>query len=256
VHADWGAILRNTLIPAIHLNREYLTVAFAVLGTTISPYLYFWQASEEAEDTKQKHHNIRVCKFRPISKGDLKAMREDTIVGMVFSNTVSFFIIALAATTLYAGGAGHIETLRDAALALKPLAGPYTYLLFMTGILGAGLLSIPVLAGSAAYVLAELFGWNGSLDSPFTKARQFYLVMSASILIGLFIPFLGVTPVQALFYSAIFNGLISPLLIILIIHMARNPAIVGGNRSHPIATALGHASFFLMLAGALFIFIY
>ncbi len=250
VKADWGAIIKNTFIPTIHLNREYLTVLFAILGTTISPYLYFWQASEEAEETKLNHPQIRICRFRTVRSHTLEKIEWDTKIGMAFSNVISFFIIALTATTLFKAGAGNIETLRQAAQALEPIAGQYAYILFTVGLLGSGLLAIPVLAGSAGYVLAELFGWKGSLNNTFGQARQFYIAISAAIALGLFIPFLGITPVKALFYSAIINGLISPLLIFMILHMARNPAIVGPNITRRSIHILGNASFILMTVGA------
>jgi NRAMP (natural resistance-associated macrophage protein)-like metal ion transporter len=251
----WGQILRYTLIPFVHFDKSFLLLLFAVIGTTISPYLYFWQASEEAEDFRQHHPRAKVCKAHAISKSTLDRMEYDTKIGMIFSNVISFFVVALAAATIFHAGPGNIETLREAAEALKPLAGEYAYILFTLGILGVGLLAIPVLAGSAAYVLAELFNWRGSLDERFAKAKQFYFAIVLSVIIGLLIPFLGITPVQALFYTGVLNGLISPILILMVLHMASNPNIVGGHRSRPWVAHLGHASFFIMLAGTIFVFI-
>lgn len=253
VSADWGAILRHTLIPTIQFDKEFLTVLFAVAGTTISPYLYFWQASEEAEEFKQNNPRIRVCKFRDVTSRKLNRLEFDTRIGMSFSNIIAFFVIALAATTLFRAGAGGIETLAQAAQALEPIAGPYASLLFMTGIIGVGLLSIPVLAGSAAYVVAEVFDWDASLDKPFTRAREFYVTIALSVAIGLAIPFIGITPVEALFYTGILNGIIAPILILLIMHMSTNPAIVGPHQTTRTIHALGHISFFLMTAGAIFV---
>ena len=254
IHPDWGLILKNTFLPTIHFNKEFLTLLFALVGTTISPYLYFWQASEEAEEVRLQNPRVRICKPRDISELKLHMIDRDTILGMVFSNVISFAIIALAAATLYQNGLGHIETLRDAAQALRPIAGNYAVWLFTIGVLGAGLLSIPILAGSAAYVLAEMFNWKGSLDSTFGHARKFYLTMVISVALGLLVPFIGITPVQALFYSGIVNGAISPILILLIIHMANNSDIVGEHRSRWGIRALGYISFILMTAGTLFVF--
>lgn len=252
---DWSEIIRYTLVPFVQIDKKFLLVLFAVIGTTISPYLYFWQASEEAEDFRQTHPRARVCKAHAINPSELARMEWDTKIGMIFSNVISFFIIALAAATIFHAGSGNIETLREAAEALHPLAGENAYLLFTFGILGVGLLAIPVLAGSAAYVLAELFNWRGSLDEHYSKAKQFYFAIVLSVTIGLLIPFLGITPVQALFYTGVLNGLISPILILMVIHMANNSNIVGEHKSTPMITHLGHASFFIMLAGTIFVFI-
>ena len=166
---------------------------------------------------------------------------------------ISFFIISLTATTIFHAGGADIVTLRDAALALEPLAGHYAFFLFAIGLIGSGLLAIPVLAGSAAYVVAELMGWQASLDKPFNRARQFYLVMIAAVAIGMFLPFFGISPITALYWSAILNGFVAPLLIMLIIHMARNPAIVGPHRSSPAVQALGIIMLFLLLTGSFFV---
>lgn len=228
---------------------------FAVVGTTLSPYLYFWQASEEAEDVRQKHPLIRVCRFRPVGAATFARIEWDVKMGMVFSNVISFFIMALAATTLFHVGIDNIETLREAAEALKPLAGEYAYLLFTAGIIGVGLLSIPVLAGSIGYVLSELMGWGGSLDKTFANAKKFYVAIILAVAVGLLIPLFGVSPVQALFYTAVLNGLISPILIVLLLHMSNNPNIVGPHVTKPWNHYLGHAGFFLMLAGSIFVLI-
>lgn len=254
VHPPWGEILRHTLLPSIRWNKEYLTLVFAIVGTTISPYLYFWQANEEAEEVRQRNPRIKICKPRHVPARTLEVMEFDTKVGMIFSNMISFFIIALAGTTLFKAGGGGIETLRDAAQALEPIAGHYATLLFTVGVLGAGLLSIPVLAGSVAYVMAEIFGWEGSLDDTFSEARKFYLVMAISVAAGLFIPFIGITPIQALFYSGIVNGAMSPILILLILHMSHNPAIVGPSKPSRNIRWLGQASFVIMTIGSLYIF--
>ncbi len=255
INPDWFQILKHTLIPNVHLDKKFLVILFAVVGTTLSPYLYFWQASEEAEDIRQAHPLIRVCKFRAVRKGELQRIEWDTKLGMFFSNLISFFIVILAAATLYGGVHANVETLEQAAKALQPIAGQYAYILFSVGLIGSGLLAIPILAGSAAYVLAELFNWRGSLDDTYSKAREFYIVFTLAMIAGLAIPFVGITPVQALFWTAVLNGLIAPLLILVIIHMANNPKIVGPNVSNPVMNWLGHAAFLIMTAGAIFVII-
>lgn len=253
VDVSWRDVVLHTLIPTVAPDREMLLVMFAILGTTISPYMFFWQASQEAEEARQDRPGLKVCKFHVVHhRGMLAEVGRDIKIGMIVSNLISFFIIALAASTIFGTG-GDIETLRDAATALEPLAGSYASLLFTIGLVGAGLLAIPVLAGSAAYVVAEVMGWPASLDKPFNRARQFYLVMVASVAVGILLPFVGITPVQALFWTAILNGIAAPVFIMLIIHMANNPAIVGPHRSHAIVHSLGVATLFFMLTGALFV---
>ncbi len=255
VKADLRDVIYHTVIPTFQFNKQFLIMLFAVVGTTLSPYLYFWQASEEAEDVRQKRPRLRICKFRAVSPRSLRRIEWDVKFGMIFSNIISFFIMALTAATLFSAGAGGIETLREAAAALEPLAGEYAYLLFTAGILGAGLLSIPVLAGSIGYVLSELMDWRGSLDKKFFDAKEFYIAITLSVIVGLLIPFLGITPVQALFYTAVLNGLISPILILMILHMSSNPNIVGPYVTKRAGHTLGHIGFLIMLAGSIFVLI-
>lgn len=253
VGPEWPHLILNTLIPTFRLDRTFIFTVFAMLGTTISPYLFFWQASQEAEDVRQDRPGLKVCKYRTVHKGVLANISMDTRIGMSVSNLISFFIISLTAVTIFQAGGADIETLRDAALALQPLAGQYAFLLFALGILGSGLLAIPVLAGSAAYVVAELMGWPASLDKAFNRARQFYIVMVAAVAIGMLLPFIGITPIEALYWAAIINGLTAPLLIMLIIHMARNPNIVGPHHSAHHIHGLGIAALFVVLTGAIFV---
>lgn len=255
VRPDWLSLLWHTLIPTLRPDRELLLVTFAMLGTTISPYLFFWQASQEAEDVRQDRPTLRICKYRAVRRGMLANVDRDTRIGMVASNLVAFCIVGLTASVLYAAGVRDIVTLRDAAEALRPLAGQYAFILFALGLIGSGLLAVPVLAGSAAYVVAELMGWPASLDKPFNRARQFYLVMVIAVAFGIVLPFFGITPVQALYWSAIINGLIAPLLIMLIVHMASNPAIVGPHQSRGIIHALGIGTLFFLLTGSIYVLI-
>jgi NRAMP (natural resistance-associated macrophage protein)-like metal ion transporter len=256
VNPSWWEILKSSVIPSVEFSKEFLVMGFAIIGTTISPYLYFWQSTEEAQDIRMQNPRIRVCKFRPISGDSLSKLETDTKVGMTFSNLISIFIIALAANTLFKAGITEVQTIDQVAQALQPIAGKYAYLLFTLGIFSAGFLSIPVLAGSATYVLSEMFEFKGSLDDTFSKAKPFYLVVIIAIAAGLAIPLIGITPVKALYYSAIFNGLITPPLILLVVHMASNPAIVGGEKTKRSYNILGHVSFLIMSIGAAFVLFY
>jgi NRAMP (natural resistance-associated macrophage protein)-like metal ion transporter len=254
VRPDWLTIAWHMLIPTIIPSRAFLLTAFAVLGTTLSPYLYFWQASQEAEELKQDRPGIRVCKFRPVHKGMLGTIGMDTKVGMIASNFISFFILSLLASVIWnTGHATQLTTLREAAIALEPFAGQYAFHLFTLGIISSGLLAIPVLAGSAAYALSEMMGWPASIDKPFNRARPFYLVMVGSVIVSMIVPFVGITPVQALLWSAIIMGITAPLLIGLVVHMAKNPAIVGPHRSSIPVHTLGLGAMFFLLTGTLFV---
>lgn len=254
VQPDWFTLTWHLIIPTVIPSRAFVLTAFAVVGTTLSPYLYFWQASQEAEELKQDHPGIRVCKFRPVHRGMLSAISLDTRIGMITSNLISFFVMSLMASVIWnTGGATELATLRDAAVALEPFAGEYAYLLFTLGIISSGLLAIPVLAGSAAYALSEMMGWQASIDKPFNRARPFYLVMVGSVVISMVVPFLGISPVQAMFWSAIVMGLSAPLLIGLVVHMARNPEIVGPHRSSLPVHTLGVGALFFLLTGSLYV---
>ncbi len=253
VQPNWPAILWHTLIPTILPTKAFLIGIFAIMGTTISPYLFFWQASEEAEEGRS---HLRVCKYHIVAPAHLKQVDRDTKIGMISSNLVSFFIMSLAASTIFrAGSVTTLASLRDAAQALGPLAGPHALALFALGVLSSGLLAIPVLAGSAAYVVSELMGWPASFDRPFNRARGFYLVMVAAVALGMLLPFVGISPIRALFLSAIINGLVAPILMALIIHMGRNPAIVGPHTSTTWSHWFGIGALFLMLTGTVFMIV-
>lgn len=255
VHQNWLQIMYHAIIPNFQLNKEFLIVLIAFFGTTISPYLYFWQASQEVEEkTLEQCKPGRVCRLKPATKQELEDLTIDTRVGMSFSNIITFFIVILTASTLFRAGVNHIETLQDAALALKPLAGEYAYLLFTVGIIGAGFLAIPVLAGSAAYVVAEVFGWSEGLNKGLGKAKGFYGIIIASTIIGLLIPLLGFHPVKALFYTSILYGAISPFLILMVLHMANNKNIMGRHTNGPWLNFFGHIALYIMTACAILIF--
>lgn len=250
-HPDIIHVFRGLLVPSI-TTREMGVVAFAVLGTTISPYLFFWQASQEAEETRLDNPGIRVCRFRPVKRGALAQIAWDTRVGMAFSNVVSGFIVVLTGTVIFGSGSADLTALSQIPAALEHVAGPFATWLFVIGLLSAGLLAVPVLAGSAAYVVSEIMGWKASIDKPLRSAPQFYTVMMASIALSMVIPFLGYSPVQALLLAAIINGAIAPLLLMVIVHMARNENIVGPHASDPTTHWLAVTAILLLLVGTVY----
>lgn len=251
---NWPDILLKTLIPTLKFNKDFFVLLLAILGTTISPYLPVWQASEEAEEKRQDGQTIRLCKFRTVAGKEIIHSDEGAAFGMFFSNLIGFFIIALTGSVIFGTGLQNIETIKEAAEALRPLAGSYAYWLFAFGLVSAGLLAIPILAGSAAYVVAEVFGWEASLDKPFNKARGFYLVIIVATVLGLGITYSGISPVKALFYTAILHGLVGPVLIGALIHMSNNPKIVGPNKSKPVYNFFAYVAMILLIAGAVFFF--
>ncbi|MBI5045056.1 MAG: Nramp family divalent metal transporter [Candidatus Levybacteria bacterium] len=227
VKQDWGAIATSTFIPTISFQKEYLMNIVAILGTTISPYLFFWEADEEVEEEIESHKIKAMGKGIPrISKKDITNMRLDTVIGMLFSNLVMFFIIITAASTLHVNGITHIETADQAALALKPIAGDFASLLFAVGILGTGFLAVPILAGSASYAISEALKWNAGLSKSFTKARGFYAVIALATLLGFAINFTSIKPFTLLYYTAILNGISAPPLLLLILLISNNKKIM------------------------------
>ncbi len=255
VHQDWTKIFYHTIVPNLYFNKEFFVVLVAFFGTTLSPYLYFWQANQEIEEKMiEQCKPGHVCHLRQATDGELKTLKVDTRLGMGLSNIITFFIIALTASTLFRAGLHNIDTLRDAAEALKPLAGEYSYLLFTIGIISSGFLAIPVLAGSAAYVIAEVFGWSEGLNKSFTKAKGFYGVVIASSVIGLLIPLLGLHPIKALFYTSILYGIIAPILILMVIHIANNKKIMGQYTNSRALNILGYITFGIMAFFAVLIF--
>ena len=251
---NWPSILLNTIIPTIKLDKEFFVLLLAILGTTISPYLPVWQASEEAEEKNMDGKNTHICKFRTIAGKEIAHADGDAAFGMFFSNIIGFFIIALTSSVIFGNGLQDIETIREAAEALRPLAGPYAYWFFSFGLISAGLLAIPILAGSAAYVVAEVFGWEASLEKPFNKAKGFYFVIIIATVLGLGITYFGISPIKALFYTAILHGLVGPVLIGALIHMSNNPKIVGPNKSHPAYNFFAYLAMILLIIGGIFFF--
>ncbi len=232
-------LLTGALIPTIVFSKEQIFLICAVLGTTISPYLFFWQTSQEVEESILKGQTTLKLRQEAVTDKEIKLMRQDVWSGMFLSNLVMFFIIAACAATLFTNGITNIPTAADAALALRPIAGDYAYILFALGIIGTGMLAIPVLAGSASYAMSESFGWKVGLYRKLKEANAFYGIIIISTLLGVALNFVGIDPIKALLFSAVVNGLVSPVILILIILLSSNKKVMGDRVNHPIATFLG-----------------
>jgi NRAMP (natural resistance-associated macrophage protein)-like metal ion transporter len=242
---DWTAILKGTFFPIITFDKNYISILLAILGTTISPYLFFWQATMSVED---RNHKKRMF---VLNKKVMNEMKEDIDFGMFFSNLVMFFIILTTGTVLFNGGIYQIETVEQAAMALKPLAGEFAYLLFALGVIGTGLLSIPVLCGSLSYIITETFGWEKGLDKKFHEAKAFYIVIAISLFLGLMMNYIGISPIKALIWSAILYGLTAPVLIAIILHIANNKRVMGKFTNGKMSNILGFFTLFLMTFAAI-----
>jgi NRAMP (natural resistance-associated macrophage protein)-like metal ion transporter len=253
-HPAWRSVMRDTFIPTWPQDRATWTMLVAILGTTISPYLFFWQSSEEVEEARQI--DPRMLQPRPpATAAALRNRRLDVGIGTFFSNLVMFFIILTCATTLHRAGTTHIETSHDAAAALQPLAGKFASLLYTAGLIGVGCLAIPTLTGSAAYALAETFRWREGLDEPFNCAREFYGVVILSTICGIALNFLHINPVKALYWSAIVNGVLSPFLLVAIILVASDRKIMQDQASAWGSRFVVGVTAFLMFGAAIGIFV-
>jgi NRAMP (natural resistance-associated macrophage protein)-like metal ion transporter len=225
---DWQQVFTATLIPHMHMTSDYLMNLVAVLGTTISPYLFFWQASEEVESEVDSHQLKEMGNGTPqIRKKDIWEMQLDTFAGMFFANLVMFFIILTTASTLHMHHIQNIETATQAAEAIRPFAGAFTSLLFAAGIIGTGLLGVPVLAGSAAYAISEMLHWKEGLSLKFQQATGFYSIISLATFIGLLINFIQIPPFKMLYYTAVLNGICAPPLMFIIMRIGNNKNIMG-----------------------------
>jgi NRAMP (natural resistance-associated macrophage protein)-like metal ion transporter len=243
---DWVVVLKSTFIPTIKFDKNFLSILVAILGTTISPYLFFWQATMEVEGKRTKNKK----KLLIVNKRIIQEMRQDVNFGMLFSNLVMFFIILTAGSVLFKGNIHKIDTVEQAAQALKPLAGNAAYLLFAAGIIGTGLLAIPVLSGSLSYIITESFGWKEGLDKKFFQAKAFYLIIFISLIMGLSLNYIGISPIKALIYSAILYGLTAPVLIAIILHISNNKKIMGKNTNGITSNILGFLALILMSLAA------
>jgi Mn2+/Fe2+ NRAMP family transporter len=227
VHLRWTEVAHALVAPRFEITREYLTALIAVLGTTISPYLFFWQASQEVEEVKNNPGEEALRKAPRQARFQLGRIRIDTYVGMAFSNVVAFFIILTTAATLHAHGIHEISSSAQAALALKPLAGRYAFLLFVCGIVGTGMLAVPVLAGSAAYGIGEARRWRVGLERKPKEAVRFYGAIVAATLVGGALNFYGIDPIKALFWAAVLNGMVAAPLMVVIMLMACSRKVMG-----------------------------
>jgi Mn2+/Fe2+ NRAMP family transporter len=250
----WGEVLRSTFVPRLGFDGQYLSTLVAILGTTISPYLFFWQASEEVEEEVQMGRTT-LEEREGATHSELKHASLDTGVGMLFCNVVFYFVILASAATLHTHGQLDVQSATDAARALEPFAGPAARYLFAVGLIGAGFLAVPVLTGSAAYAVAETFGWKYGLDAKPRQARQFYAVIAASTLVGMLINFAGINPIRALFWTAVINGLLAPPLLVLIMLVSNNPKVMGKRTNGHVVNALGWAAAVIMVAAAVGMFL-
>jgi NRAMP (natural resistance-associated macrophage protein)-like metal ion transporter len=244
VEVDWKQVLLSTLIPHIELNKNFIEMVVAILGTTISPYLFFWQATMEAED--QGHKNKAIV----VDKRILSDMRADVNTGMFASILVMWFIMLTTGVVLFNAGIKDIQTVDQAAKALAPIAGKFSYVCFALGVIGTGFLAIPVLTGSLSYILAESFGWEEGLDKKFQEARAFYIVIILSLIIGLLINLMGISPMKALILTAILYGVTSPVMIAVIIHIGNNKKIMNDYTNNRFSNILGMITFILMTVAA------
>lgn len=250
---DWLQIIFDTFVPKVSLTNDYIILIVAILGTTISPYLFFWQTSEEVEEIKEKEKEKQ--KKIIVTKHELKVAKEDVSIGMLFSNIVMFAIIATTASTLFSAGIHEIKTADEAARALEPVAGKASSLLFTLGIVGTGLLAIPILAGSAGYAVSEIFGWREGLSYKFRQAKSFYAVIIISTLMGFGMTLININPFQALFYTAVIYGLISPILIFFILLLANNQKIMGKYTNTKVTNILGGTTLLVMSVAAIAFFV-
>lgn len=242
---DWLAVLKATVVPTIELNKEFISIIVGILGTTISPYLFFWQATMEVEEMKHKKTHLLV------NGKIINEMKQDVDFGMSFSGLVMYFIILTTGTVLFSAGIHQIDTVEQAAMALKPLAGNLAYLLFAIGVIGTGLLAIPVLSGALSYIITETFGWEQGLDKKFHEAKAFYSVIAVSLILGLSLNYIGISPIKALIYTAILYGLTAPVLIGIILHICNNKKVMGSFTNSWKSNLMGFLALTIMSAAAI-----
>jgi len=248
---DWGSVFHGTFVPHVEWTRSYMSVLVGILGTTISPYLFFWQASQEVEEDR-KHGKTTVAARRGSTNEELSVATEDVFTGMFFSNLVMFFIVLTTAATLHAHGVKDIETARQASEALRPLAGKGAYWLFTLGLIGTGMLGVPVLAGSCAYAIAEAASWRAaSLSKKPRRAPRFYMVIAGAMVVGLTLNFAGLNAVKMLFWSAVVNGVLAPPLVVLVVLLTSDKKVMGRRVNSPKAKVLGWICAAVMIASAL-----
>ena len=239
VHVPWLTVAHDLVLPKIEFKADYLTTVVALLGTTISPYLFFWQAEEEVEETKERPGAIPLDRAPEQARSEFRRIRIDTYIGMAFSNIVALFIIVTTAATLNAHGMTNIQTSAQAAEALRPIAGPFVFVIFALGIVGTGLLAVPVLAGSTAYALGETFGWHVGLARKAHRAKAFYGALAAAVLAGVIMNLTPIDPIKALFWSAVVNGVVAVPVMVMLMLLASRKSAMGGFGLPRVLKALG-----------------
>jgi Mn2+/Fe2+ NRAMP family transporter len=255
VHVPWGQVALRTVWPDFKFDAAAAAVVVGVFGTTISPYLFFWQASEEVEEMQSGRGTAPLMRDPRAASGELRRIRWDTWSGMFYSNLTAYFIILATAVTLHAAGITDINTAAQAATALRPLAGDFAFILFALGILGVGLIGVPVLAGSGAYALSEAMGWPSGLERQANDARGFYGIIAVSVLAGLGIQYLPISPMKALFWSAVINGIVAvPLMVVIILLVSKKSVMGAFTASRPLIV-LGWIATSVMGAAAVWMFI-
>jgi len=255
VHVPWGQVALRTVWPRFTPDSAAATVVVGVFGTTISPYLFFWQASEEVEDMQAPPGTTPLLRDGRAAPAELRRIRWDTWSGMLYSDLTAYFIILATAVTLHVAGIVHIDTAAQAASALRPLAGNFAFMLFALGILGVGLIGVPVLAGSAGYALSEAMGWKSGLERKASDARGFYGVIAVSVLAGLVIQYSPISPMRALFWSAVINGVVAVPLMVVIILLVSRKAVMGAYTASRSLISLGWIATAVMGAAAVRMFV-
>ncbi len=250
---DWGAVLRSTFIPHFVWSSTYWATLVGIFGTTISPYLFFWQASQEVEEERKKGR-LTIEQREGATDAECRKSRNDVVTGMFFSNLIMYFIILTTAATLHEHGKTTIATAKDAAEALRPLAGNGAYWLFSLGLIGAGMLGVPVLAGSSAYAIAEAAAWRGSLADRPSMGREFYGVIAAGLLLGLVLDYAGFNAVSMLFWSAVLNGVLAPPLIVIVLLLTSNRGVMGRHANPLWLSALGWITVVVMTSASIAMF--
>ncbi len=247
---DWGDVLRGTFLPTVSLDPGYISTLVAIFGTTISPYMFFWQPSQEVEE-EIEHGRVTLAQRRGASSSELRAAAADTRIGMFFSNLIMYFIILATGATLFQAGQTQITSAAQAAEALRPLAGDAAALLLAVGLIGSGFLAVPVLTGSSAYAVAETFGWKEGLGRKARDARGFYAVIIAGTAVGMLFNFLGINPIDALFWTAVLNGFLAPPLLVLVMLVANTRDVMGSRTNGPWLNLLGWGTTVVMFAAAI-----
>ena len=246
IKINWSDVFHHLIIPTITFSKDEIILICAAFGTTISPYLFFWQTSQEVEEQIMKGEKTEEIRKAETTKEDIKKMRIDVWSGMFFSNLIMFFIIATCAAALFTNGITNINTAADAALALKPFAGNFAFILFAVGIVGVGLLAIPVLAGSASYAISESFGWKTGLYRKLKRATSFYGIIIIAMTLGILLNFIGLDPIKTLIYSAVLNGIISPIMLFFIVRLSGKKEVMGQFKNKKAANIIGWFSVILL----------